>query len=93
VVDDEGFRGNVDGGSAKAEGVDAPMGERLGVVGGDKALTAGMAGIVDPVDHEVVAAGVVQDGAANRTGQNPAKSAMEAPYRLRCGFCPGPYKT
>lgn len=96
MFDDEGVGGDFGGGKVEAEAFDVPMGERVGVVGGDGALGQLGVGVVEPVDDKVVAAreaGVVLDRAATAPERTRAKSAIDAAYRLRCGLCPGPYKT
>ena len=62
--------GDFDRGEAEAEGVDVPVGERVGVVGVDHAGGEFGVGVVEPVDDEVVVAGeagVVLDGVASES--------------------------
>ena len=71
MVDDEGLGGDFDGGEAEAEGIDVPVGERVGIVRGDYAFGQLGVGVVDPVENKVVVAGeagVVLDGMACGVG-------------------------
>jgi hypothetical protein len=65
VVDNEGVNRKLGGCEVETEGFDAPVGKGVGVVEGNNAFGHLRVEISDPVDDEVVAAGVALAGVAS----------------------------
>ena len=68
MVDDEGISGELGGGEAEAKAVDVPVGERVGIIGGNDAFGQLRVRVFDPIQDEVIAtseASAIQYGVAS----------------------------